>query len=204
MKPLVSHNRSVLLIALAALFTLSLSFPAPAIASDRDSYILFTSGNDMTSMNASTGDLRRASAMRVGSGPFLYVHQDGATYVVRDPATLREAQAIVEPQQALGARQSELGSRQSELGSRQAALGAQQAALGERQADARPSEEAAFAEQQAELGRRQGELGAQQSALGEQQSALGREQARLGRIAQAKFHALILDALRRGVAQRVD
>jgi hypothetical protein len=181
-----------------------MTLPATAIAGDRTSYILFAPGSDSISMSGSTDDLRRARALRAGNEAMLYVRQSGQSYVIRDPATLREVRAIFAPQEALGARQAELGARQAELGSRQAQLGSEQARLGSRQADATPRQAAELAEQQGELGRRQGELGEQQSALGEQQSALGREQDRLGRIASDKLEALLADALRRGVARRVD
>jgi hypothetical protein len=190
--------------ALAAASALAMSCASGATAGDRASYILFSSGTDSISMNGSTDDLRHARALRVGSEALLYVHQDGVAYVIRDPATLRQARAIFQPQEALGARQAELGSRQAELGSRQAALGAEQGRLGILQADARPSEAAQLAAQQSELGRRQGELGKQQAALGDQQAALGSEQARLGHIAEEKFHALVADAVRRGLAKRVE
>ena len=71
---------------------------------------------------------------------------------------------------------------QQELGRRQGALGRQQGALG----------------------RRQGELGREQGELGRQQAALGRQQARLAKLAQPQFRALVADAIRRGVAQRVN
>lgn len=194
---------SRLLLALAAAFC-GLLGQAPAAAADRASYVLFDAGSSSISMSGSTEDLRRARALRSGSEALLYVRQGDSAYVVRDPATLRRAEAIFEPQQAMGARQAELGSRQAELGSRQAALGAQQARLGARQAGASPARAAELGREQAALGRRQDELGRQQNALGEQQSALGREQSRLGREAEVKFQALLADALRSGVARRVD
>lgn len=198
-------------IALAALTALCGSIAliqplaAGTIQSDgRTSYVLLTPGSESSMMSGSTDDLRRARALRVGREGLLYVRQGGAAYVIRDPATLRRAEAIFEPQQALGARQAELGSRQAALGSRQAALGAQQARLGARQAGASPKQAGALAGQQSELGRQQDALGAQQEALGRQQEALGREQERLGRQAQGLLRALAEEAIRRGVAQRMD
>jgi hypothetical protein len=201
--PLVSSRR-IALAGLAALCALAISAPPAASAGDRASYVLFTPGSDSTSMSGSMDDLRRARALRAGSEALLYMREGAAAYVIRDPATLRQAKAIFEPQEALGARQSELGSRQAALGARQAELGAEQARIGSRQAEATPGEAAELAAQQGELGRRQGELGEQQAALGEQQDVLGREQDRLGRIANDKLQALLADALRRGLAQRVN
>ena len=196
-------------IALGALVALSglivLIQPAGAVQSgDRSSYVLLTASSQSSTMSGSTDDLRRARALRTGREGLLYVRQGGAAYVIRDAATLRRAEAIFEPQQAMGARQAELGSRQAALGSRQAALGAEQARLGARQAVASPSRQDALARQQDELGRRQDALGRQQDALGRQQDALGREQDRLGREAQGRLRALVADAIRSGVAQRVN
>ena len=205
--------RRIALAALAAFCgSIALIQPAGAIEPEgRTSYVLLTAGSQSSMMSGSTDDLRRARALRVGRDGLLYVRQRGAAYVIRDPATLRRAEAIFEPQQALGARQAELGSRQAALGSRQAALGAEQARLGARQAAATPRQAAALAGRQSELGRQQDALGRQQDALGRQQDALGRqqdalgrEQDRLGREARERLRALLAEAIRSGVARRVD
>ena len=47
-------------------------------------------------------------------------------------------------------------------------------------------------------------LGEQQGELGRQQGELGREQARLADIARGQIRVLIDDAIRRGLAQRVN
>lgn len=173
-------------------------------SADRVSYVLFASGSDSTSMSGSMDDIRRARAYRNGSEGLLYARLGSAAYVIRDPATLRQAKAIFKPQEEVGARQGELGRRQGELGKLQGELGAEQGRLGALQANARPREAAELGRQQGELGRRQGELGRRQGELGRQQGELGREQARLANIAQGQIRALIADAIRRGLAQRVD
>lgn len=200
-----------LCIALAALTALSGSIaPIGPVAAamvqsaDHISYVLLTPGGQSSMMSGSTDELSRARALRVGREGLLYVRQGDAAYFIRDAATLRRAEAIFAPQQALGARQSELGSRQAALGSRQAALGAEQARLGARQAGASPSGAETLARQQSELGMRQDALGREQDALGRQQDALGREQDRLARQAEEGLRALIGEAIRRGVAQRIN
>jgi hypothetical protein len=200
----LSHNRPrIALAGMAALCALTLSQPAAAVG-DRPSYVLFAPDSDSTSMSGSTDDLQRARALRVGKEALLYVREGGAAYVIRDPATLRQAKALFEPEEAVGAQQGELGRQQGELGARQGRLGAEQARLGMRQANATPREAAEIARQQGELGRQQGELGRQQGALGAKQGALGREQARLAQIASEKLQALLADAMRRGLARRID
>lgn len=181
----------------------------PAIASaaeaaDHDAYVLLTSARDDAVMSGTTDDLRRARALRTEGRALLYVRQGGHAYVVRDPALLAQAETFFEPQEAMGRRQAELGSRQSALGGRQSALGAQQARLGARQAGVSGRRADDLGRRQDVLGRQQDELGRQQDALGRQQDALGREQDRLAREADAKLHDLFDNALRRGVALRVD
>jgi hypothetical protein len=199
---LARNGRKLILAGLAAVVAFTL-VPAAA-AADATSYVLFSQGNNSTSMSGTTEDIERARELRAGTEALLYVRTGGAAYVIRDPATLRQARAIFAPQEALGARQAELGSRQAELGARQAMLGAEQAKLGARQAQATPREAAALGEQQAALGDKQGALGEQQAALGRQQDELGRQQSKLAEQAHEKFRALVADALRRGVAQRVN
>lgn len=213
---MIKNRRRIGFAALAALSALAMA--SPAAASDHAYYVLFTPGTESVMMSGSTDDITRARSLRHGNEALLYARVNGVAYIIRDPETLRSAGAIFRPQAEMGSKQAELGSRQAELGSRQAALGAQQAALGAKQAhigalqsDARPSEQAEYGRQQDELGRQQDalgrqqdELGKQQDALGQQQDALGREQDRLGRIARDKFDALLADAMRRGLAQRVN
>jgi hypothetical protein len=202
--------RRLALLAVTALFApmLLVSSHAAAAAAeepaDRFSYVLLSPGSRSSTMSGSTEDLRRARSLRNGQEGLLYIRDGGAAYVIRDAATLREAEAIFEPQKAMGARQAELGSRQAALGHRQARLGAEQARIGSRQASASPARAETLGRQQDALGRQQDELGRQQEALGRQQDALGREQDRLAREAEARFRILVAEALQRGVAQRVD
>ena len=170
---------------------------------DGDSYILMMAGEPgRMMMHGSTSDIARARALRTGTEPLLYLRRAGKTFLVRDAATLRQAEAIFKPQAALGEKQAALGSRQAALGARQAELGARQAQLSGRGIAAGTRSEALEREQE-ELGRQQQLLGEQQGALGEQQGRLGREQERLGREARGKFRALVDDALRRGLAHEV-
>ncbi len=207
---LADKCRRIALVALAAFFApILLASPQAAVAgvadaSDRLSYVLLSQGSRSSTMSGSTEDLRRARSLRNGQEGLLYIRDGGEAYVIRDAATLREAEAIFEPQKAMGARQAELGSRQAALGHRQARLGAEQARIGRLQASASPARAEALGRQQDALGRQQDELGRQQDALGRQQDALGREQDRLGREADARFRSLVAEALQRGVAQRVD
>ena len=173
-------------------------------SSDRMSYVLFLGNDGSSMMSGDTDDFRLAQRYRAGNGPLLYVREGGAAYVIRDREILRRAEAIMRPQKELGRRQGELGRRQGELGRLQGELGREQGRLGRMMADARVREMGELGRQQGQLGRRQGELGRRQGELGRQQGELGREQARLADLAKPQLRALVAEAIRRGVAQRVD
>ena len=196
------------LVALIALSSpLALVHPTAAASAhqaDGLSYILFSEGTNDTSMSGSMDDLEHARTLRNGREAMLFARVDGVSYVVRDSATLRRAHDIFEPQRQLGARQGALGARQGALGARQGALGAEQGRLGARMASASSRQSRDLSRQQSELGRRQNELGREQAALGARQAELGREQVRLGREAQARFRVLLADAIRSGIARRVN
>lgn len=174
---------------------------------DGFSFTLLSGKNSNTSSYGKAGkanDWSRAQALRRGNEPLLYVRQGGAAYVIRDAEVLARADALLKPQRELGARQGALGAQQGELGRQQGALGAQQAQLGSLMADTSVRRAGDLGAQMGELGRRQSALGAQQAELGKRQAALGAEQARLASLARPQFEALVADAIRRGLAQRVD
>ncbi|GAA4718194.1 hypothetical protein H9L13_07535 [Sphingomonas lutea] len=172
--------------------------------SDRMSYVLFTDGSNSSMASGDLDDFYAARKHRASGGPMLYVRQDGQSFVIRDPAILARAQAIMAPQMELGRRQGALGDQQGELGRRQGALGGQQGQLGARMADSTPRQMAELGREMSALGARQSELGKQQAALGARQAELGREQSRLAELAKPQFRALVEEAIRRGVAQRVN
>ena len=176
---------------------------AYADSADRLSYVLLT-GDGSNMMSSSSDDIRRARALQAGGAPLLFVRQDGVAYVIRNPAILGRANAIMAPQRELGRRQGALGEQQGELGRKQGALGAEQGRLGALMMNSTPRRMGELGRQQGELGRRQAALGEQQAILGRQQAALGRHQARLAEAAKPKLRALVPDAIRRGLAQRVD
>lgn len=178
--------------------------PAQSLQRTGTSYVLFRAGSQSTTMSGSSDDWRRARSFRAGNEGLLYFRQRGIAYVIRDPAFLRNAESLFGPQDALGARQSELGSRQTHLGREQARLGTEQARLGSLQANASPDRADELARQQDDLSRHQDGLSRQQDALSRQQDALSREQDGLIRIAEAKLQDLLADAVRSGLARRVD
>jgi beta-lactamase regulating signal transducer with metallopeptidase domain len=142
-------------------------------------------------------------------GDFIWFIRGGKAYIIRGPATIKQAMDFFAPSQALGRQQDELGKQQEALGAQQEALGAKQEALGEQMekvriqipdmtaelqkleaelkklgADGTPDDLGRIQEKIGEIQERIGELqskaGEKQSALGEQQGALGEEQGKLG------------------------
>lgn len=206
--PIPRWSRRIATFASLAVLAGGLISPSLAAEAGRSAgawaYVLFSPGSQDISMSGSIDDVRRAKSVRSGGEGLLYVRQGASAYVIRDAATLRRAQSLFEPQKALGARQSELGSRQAALGQQQSRLGAQQAQIGSRQAGSSPRDAEALARQQDDLGRQQNALGQQQDALGRQQDELGREQDRLSRIADEQLRTVFSEAIRSGVAQRVE
>ena len=171
-----------------------------SVWSKGESFVFIKGGSESSFMYGSTDDRRVVDGLRSGKEPLLYFRRGSRAYVIRDAALLRQAEAVVKPQQELGARQGELGSRQGALGAKQGALGRQQAAVALRQVS---GGRAQAAREQAALGRQQAELGRQQGELGRQQAALGAQQARLAQVARTQLRALTDDALRRGLAVEV-
>ena len=167
-------------------------------------YVFMTGNHGDNIYSHNTDDYDRAQTYRAGNAPLLYVRQHGIAYVIRDPAILSRAEAIVAPQRELGRRQGALGEQQGELGRRQGELGAEQGRLGARMADSTPRQMGELGRRQGELGRQQAELGAQQGALGRRQAELGNQQAELAKRSEPQFGALLAEAIRRGLAQRVD
>jgi bla regulator protein blaR1 len=205
---LCSYHRFALMVPLAALAGVT-ALTSPTFAADSVSsasasaFVLFSPGSRGADMSGSMEDVRRATSLRTDTQGLLYVRQGSSAYVIRDPATIRKAESFFEPEEALGARQTELGSQQTELGRQQSRLGAQQAALSNRQANGSPREGEDLARREEELSRQQEALGKQQEALGRKQEELGRQQDRVARIASEQVQSLIGDALRSGLAQRV-
>jgi beta-lactamase regulating signal transducer with metallopeptidase domain len=143
-------------------------------------------------------------------GDFIWFIRDGKAYIIRDPATIKQAMDFFAPSQALGRQQDELGNQQEALGAQQETLGARQEALGEQMekvrvqipdmtaelqkleaelkklgTDGTPDDLSRIQEKISEIQERIGELqskaGEKQSELGEQQGALGEEQGKLGK-----------------------
>lgn len=172
-----------------------------------DSYAVIT-GNGHEHMTFS-GDMHTSEiekARRAAHGDFLWFSHEGKSYIVDDPATLAQIEAMYKPIEELGKQQEVLGKQQEALGREQEALGKRQeevtismpdlskqkaeidAAMAKLEAlNGQMITEQQLAEIQRQLGQLQGKLGAldgemgkRQGVLGAQQGALGAEQGKLG------------------------
>jgi len=152
------------------------------------------SSNSFTVSSDGLSDVAN-SLRRNFPGDFIWFIRDGKAYIIRDPATIKQAMDFFAPAQELGRQQEALGKQQDVLGAQQDALGAKQEALGEQMEKVRvkmPDLTAELQKLEAELkqlgtdgtqddlGRIQEKIGEIQSRIGELQSKAGEEQAKLG------------------------
>lgn len=206
--------RGILIGLVASAVTLPALVSPAAVAAersrDRVAYVLFDEGERGSMMSGGMDDLRHARSLRAGTEALLYVRSGSANYVIRDAATLRQAERIFAPQRELGERQGALGERQGALGAQQAELGMRQAEIGMRQARAEMAlagsgsrrTESAEREQRA-LEQKQAALSQRQDVLGRQQDALSREQTRIAEQTDRQLRALIAEAVRTGTARPI-
>ncbi len=75
-------------------------------------------------MVAGSGEIDKARSM--AHGDFLWFRHNGKSYVVDDPQTVAQIQAMYKPMEELGRQQEELGQQQEVLGRQQEELGRKQ------------------------------------------------------------------------------
>jgi beta-lactamase regulating signal transducer with metallopeptidase domain/peptidoglycan hydrolase CwlO-like protein len=173
------------------------------LESDEDLLIFY--GNSFSGSGVyRDSDLEHLRALRRASkADIVWFRRNGKAYIIRDAATVRQAKALMAPQEALGKQQEELGRRQEALGAQQEELGRQmeqvrvpvpdltaelqklQAQLDELHKHGATQGElgelqGALGELQGKLGEIQGQAGEQQAALGAKQGELGERQGKLG------------------------
>jgi beta-lactamase regulating signal transducer with metallopeptidase domain len=90
---------------------------------------------DTVIVDGSDADLAQARRLAKTQGPVLWLRQEGKSYVVHDPAVIRQAKAIYAQSAQLAQAQGELAGKQGELAGQQAGLAARESALASRQAD---------------------------------------------------------------------
>jgi beta-lactamase regulating signal transducer with metallopeptidase domain len=151
---------------------------------------LFTSGSE--------GERDEVESLRAQvKGNFIWFRRNGKSYVIEDPATVKDAAELFEPEEELGKEQAALGKEQEALGKQQAAWGKQMTTvrvqvpsdlltqmehveMAIKQLGPNASQQQ-LARLQGELGRLQGELGRLQSKAGGQNGTMGKRMGELGR-----------------------
>ena len=178
------------------------------ISDNGDSYaIVRGDGSHQMSFNGDihTSDIDKARKQAAGKD-FLWFRHDGKDYVVDDPATLAQIEAMYKPMEDLGRQQEELGKKQEALGKQQEEIGHQQeqasvptpdmskeiAEIEAAMAKLKASQgknmtqeqfgdlQEKLGELQGRLGDIQGEIGSKQGEFGERMGALGEKMGELG------------------------
>jgi beta-lactamase regulating signal transducer with metallopeptidase domain len=166
-----------------------------------DSYaIVRGDGSHQMSFNGDihSSDIDKAR-QQAGGKDFLWFTHDGKSYIVDDPATLAQIEAMYKPMEDLGRQQEELGKKQEALGKQQEYIGHQQehasvptpdmskeiAGIEEAMAKLKASQgknmtQDEFGELQEKLGELQGRLGDLQGEIGSKQGEFGARMGELG------------------------
>jgi beta-lactamase regulating signal transducer with metallopeptidase domain len=159
-----------------------------------DSYaIVRGDGSHQMSFNGDihSSDIDKAR-QQAGGKDFLWFRHEGKSYIVDDPATLAQIEAMYKPMEDLGRQQEELGKKQEALGKQQEDIGHQQehasvptpdmskeiAEIEEAMAKLKASQGKNMT--QDEFGDLQEKLGALQGRLGEIQGEIGGKQGEFG------------------------
>lgn len=105
--------------------------------SDGPGYVVYgPRGDDHVMMHGWTTDqeaLRGQQARHPGGA--IVFERDGKSYVIDDPALVKQAREAYAPVEQLGKQQGELGEKQGALGEQQGQLGEMQGAIGEKQGE---------------------------------------------------------------------
>jgi len=178
------------------------------VSDNGDSYaIIRGDGSRQMSFNGDihSSDIEKAR-QQAGGKDFLWFRHEGKAYIIDDPATLAQIEAMYKPMEDLGRQQEELGKKQEVLGKQQEEIGHQQeqasvptpdmskeiAAIEEAMAKLKANQgknmtqeqfgelQEKLGELQGRLGDIQGEIGSKQGEFGERMGALGEKMGALG------------------------
>ncbi|PTR28540.1 beta-lactamase regulating signal transducer with metallopeptidase domain [Luteibacter sp. OK325] len=195
--------------------------PVPAVESvdirgGEASHALVFFGDDVTVINGSSSDIRRAKAQRDNSNDYVWFRNGDQAWVLRDPAYVKRITTAF----TRSAKPADMGAmsadKVAELDNQQAILDEQMAKLGERQAElaaqesdpTRPRDPGAYAAGHAALGHEQAaiaqkmaQIGQQRAMQGKTQAEWGRRQAEAARQATKEVNDILAEAVRNHAAQ---
>ena len=146
------------------------------------SYAYLRNGGEIT-MSGSSKDIDRARSFRQGGGPMLWFREGGQEYIVRDPDTLAQLEAVWKPGRELDAAEEKLDrqndsldGKRDQLDAKREELESRRDDLAERESDLadRASEDSVSAATKAELAKQRRNLEQQRQALADEIRALER------------------------------
>lgn len=180
------------------------------------SHALVFFGDDVSVIDGSSHDIRRAESQRNGSDDYVWFRNGDQAWVLRDPAYVKRITTALQR----SAKPADMGKmsadKQAAMDSQQAMLNEQMAKLGERQAElavqetdpTRPRDPGAYAAGHAALSREQSaiaqkmaQIGQQRAMEGKTQAEWGRRQAEAARQATKEVNDILAEAVRNHVAQ---
>jgi hypothetical protein len=171
-----SPARLIELCVIAALGLAHAASPALAdiTASKRDhSYAYITNGGSIT-MSGNVKDVARARTFKQATGPLLWFREAGQEYIVRDPDTLAQLDAVWKPGRELDLAESQLDRqhdgldrKHDQLDRKRDALEARRDRLADRDSELadRESEESRSASARADIAKQRREIQQQRQAL---------------------------------------
>jgi beta-lactamase regulating signal transducer with metallopeptidase domain len=180
------------------------------------SHALVFFGDDVTVMNGSNSDIRRAKAQWDHSNDYVWFRNGDQAWVLRDPAYVKRITAAFARSEQPADMGAMTADKQAELDRQQAVLNEQMAKLGERQAElavqesdpGRPRDAGAYAAGHAALSREQSAIAQQMARIGQQralqgktQAEWGRRQAEAARQATREVNDILAEAVRNHAAQ---
>lgn len=180
------------------------------------SHALVFFGDDVSVINGSSHDIRRAELQRNGSKDYVWFRNGDQAWTLRDPAYVKRiTSALARSAQpadraAMSAdKQAALDGQQAMLNEQMAKLGARQAELAVRESDpSRPRDPGAFAaghdaiaREQSAIAQKMAQIGQQRAEQGKVQAEWGRRQAEAARKATKEVNDILAESIRNHVAQ---
>lgn len=186
------------------------------VGGDQPSHALVFFGDDISVINGSSHDVRRAESQRNGSSDYVWFRNGDQAWVLRDPAYVKRITTAF----ARSAKPADMGAmsadKELELNRKQAILNEQMAKLSQRQAElamqesdpSRPRDAGAYAAGHAAIGHEQSLIAQKMAVIGQQrafegktQAEWGRRQAEAARQATKEVNDILAEAIRNHVAQ---
>ena len=186
-----------------AIALVAVLFAGAALAGKPDfSWVLLHSGKDESAtMSGWISQVADAKKLRKGNEALFYFRRGSSAWVIRDPASVAQLEALFAPQAALGQKQTAIGAKQAAIGVKQDNLGAKLAKIAHHLSRARDDKTRADLEAQIDkLSKEMDELSAQQEPLAAEQEKLGAEQEALGAKAETQLPQIVDEALAKKVA----